>query len=152
MNEYRVAGRTAASDATADHGVAVLWNASSARQIWIVEFAVFNTTAATAQLELVRISVRGTPGSTVTPDIDNDVEHSIAPVSGSVLDLSNYSVEPTVASPPLGRYFSAATIGAGKIWNFRAKPIAVRGGAGFGLVNADAVAVPAVDVEVVFAE
>ena len=152
MNEYRVAGRTAASDATADHGVGVLWNASSVRQLWIVEFAVFNTTAATAQLELVRISARGTAGSTVTPDIDSDVEHSIAPVSGALLDLSNYSAEPTVASPPLGRYFTAATIGAGKIWSFRAQPIAVRGGAGFGLVNADAVATPAVDVEVCWQE
>lgn len=147
MNEYRVKGRNAATDATADDAVATLWNPSTAKPIWVLEISLHNTTAATAQVEITRQSTRGTPGSTVTPDIDNDIDHELAPLSGTLLDLGAAgATEGTKLGPAMEEYWTAATIGAGKIWNFRANPIRVKAGAGLAIVAADAVAVPACSV------
>lgn len=144
--DYRVGGVTAASAATAAHGVAVLWNPSSAVEMWLTELHLVNTTAASAQLRLARTTTRGTPGSTVTPDIDNEYARGAAPPSGGLLDLATYSVQPTVDASVLDQWFTAATIGAGKVWSFGAKGILVPPAAGVGLVNQAAVATPALDV------
>lgn len=146
MQEYAVAGRNAATDATADDSVATLWNPSSTRHLWVVEMFIFNTTAGSANVTICRQSTRGTPASTVTPDIDNDLEHDLAPPTAAVLDLGNYSAEGTKLAPDLEDYFTAATIGAGIRWNWRARPIRVKPGQGLTILNFTTTSVPVCSV------
>lgn len=152
MDEWRVSGLTAASDANDNDAVAILWNPHASRHIWVVEVHFANDTAAAGKVTLTRTTTRGTAGSTVTPDADNHVEGITTPASGALLDLSNFSVEGTKASPDLGSYQTPATIGAGKVWSFRAKPIRVAAGTGFGLINGAAAAVAASHVEFAWQE
>lgn len=67
---------------------------------------------ATAAFRLKRSTARGTPGSTVTPDIDNHGERAAAPVSGALLDLSAFTVQPTLDASELGPEFQAAAAAA----------------------------------------
>lgn len=150
--DFRVGGVTAASAATAAHGVAVLWNPSSAVEMWLKEMHLANATAASAQVRIARITARGTAGSTVTPDIDNEYARGATAPSGAVLDLATYSGQPTVDGSALGQWFTAATIGAGKAWSFGSKGLLIPPGAGIGFVNQAAVATAAVDVEFAWSE
>lgn len=152
LDEWRVAGVTAASDGTDNDAVAILWNPHASRVLYVMEIHFANDTAASGKVTLTRTTTRGTAGSTVTPDADNHVEGLVAPPTAAVLDLANFSAEPTKASPDLGSYQTPATIGAGKVWSFRAAPIRVGAGTGFGIINGAAAAVAASHVEFVFAE
>ena len=86
MATHSVRGATAATAATADHAICALWNASSSRRIVVRELGIFKTGAGTAadSLYLSRISARGTAGSTVTPDIDNDWAAASVAASGII--------------------------------------------------------------------
>ena len=108
---YTVRGRSAATAATADHAIAQLWNAHSTQRIRCVQFSVQPITdpGANAGMRLKRSTARGTAGSTVTPNIDNHSESAVAPVSGALLDLAAFSVQPTLASAELGPDFHAAS-------------------------------------------
>jgi len=112
---YTVRGRSAATAATADHAVAQLWNQHATQRIKVIQFAVFKTTAGAAAdaIRLRRSSARGTAGSTVTPGIENHSERGAAPVSGALLDLAAFSVQPTlIAASELGPDFVAAAFAA----------------------------------------
>lgn len=81
-----------------------LWNPSSTRRIKIIEMGMFVTDfsgIAGQSIYVARISARGTPGSSVTPDADNADDFSSAPPSGAILDLADYTVLPTVSSPEI---------------------------------------------------
>ena len=69
-----------------------------------MQYSVFKKAAGAAgdSFRLKRSTARGTPGSTVTPDIDNHSERAIAPVSGALLDLAAFTVQPTLAAAELG--------------------------------------------------
>ena len=126
MIRYQAGGRSAATAATADQSGAALWNASTAKSIYCVEFHCFKTTATADNHQLIRTTNRGTtPGSTVTPDIDNDHNRAIAPVSGALLDLAAWATYPTVAGPPMARSNLPAAIGAGFMWIFGGDGIAI---------------------------
>jgi len=101
---YTVRGRSAATVGTSNHAIAQLWNPHATQRIRVVQFGVFKTAAGgvTDAFRLKRSTARGTPGSTVTPDIDNHSERAIAPVSGALLDLAAFSVQPTLAAAELG--------------------------------------------------
>lgn len=144
---YGVGGRSAATAATADIPGAVLWNASGAKSIYVVQAEWYKQGAATADnLALIRTSTRGTVGSTVTPDIDNDYSRQVAPASGCLLDLASFSAGPTVQGPHLKRTNLAAAIGAGIIWAFHDEPIHVPAGTGLAFVTPTAVILQAGDV------
>ena len=96
---YSVRGRTVATAATADHAIASLWNPHASQRIKIVSFALFkNGGAGTAgdSFRLRRITARGTAGSTQTPNISNHSTRGVGPVSGALLDLAAFSVQPTL--------------------------------------------------------
>lgn len=114
---YTVRGRTVATAATVDHAIASLWNPHASQRIKVINFTVFKTAAGTAAdaFRLKRSTARGTAGSTVTPDIDNHSERAAAPVSGALLDLSAYSVQPTLDGSELGPEFVAAAFAAAGI-------------------------------------
>lgn len=82
---------------------AVLWNPAANRQIKVLEVSQFIRDFDVAGLNwyLARTTTRGTPGSTVTPDADNSAHQDSAPPSGALLDLCEFSVLPTFATPNL---------------------------------------------------
>lgn len=93
-----------------------LWNPSSTRRIKVIEIGAFFTdfSGSVGQgLYGARISTRGTPGSTVTPDVDNSDDFSSAPPSGALLDLADYTVLPTISLPELLSGVIFGSLGAG---------------------------------------
>lgn len=116
---YRVAGRTAAT-AAVNNAVCTLWNPSTAFRIHVIEFGVFITTAGTAAQTIIvqRATARGTAGSTVTPDIDNDSDRLLVPPSGALLDLAAYSAQPTFDASELFRFPLANVAGSGVVIPF----------------------------------
>lgn len=130
MQHYSVSGRSLATAATANHCAAQLWNPSTTIPIFVTEVHFVQTIATVSNLVIQRSSARGaTPTATVTPDIDNDYDHGLAPPSASVLELATFSTQPTLATPPLKAWYLPAAIGSGLMWVFP-HPIKVKPGAG----------------------
>lgn len=146
MAGYSVRGRTVASAATAAHGVATLWNPHSTQRITVREVGYVAAAApgAGAGVVLQRITARGTAGSTVTPGIAQDYDRAVAPVSGALLDLATYTVQPTAEGAGLMAWVLAAVAASGFIY-VPQKPITVPPGAGLSLLNSAAIIVPAGD-------
>lgn len=149
--QFRCGGRTVATAATAGHAAATLWNPSSAVEMYLREFHFVNTTAASANLVIRRSTTRGTAGSTVTPDIDNEVDRAATSPAGALLDLATYSVQPTLDTSELDRWMTAAVIGAGKIWTFP-KRVLIPPGQGITIATPVATAIAASDVTAVWDE
>ncbi len=150
---YRVNGLTVATAATADHGICALWNPHSTQRIVVTEISLSAVAApgAAAGVELRRISARGTPGSTVTPAIQQHSERAVAPVSGALLDLATYTVQPTAEAGGLWGWVLGAVIGCGFIYPIP-KGFVIGPGAGLALVTRAAIAIPACEVGVVWEE
>lgn len=140
---YSVRGRTAATAATADHAVCALWNPHATQRIKVLSFALFAQSAAPAagwSLRGRRITARGTAGSTVTPGISNHSTRGVAPVSGVLLDLAAYSVQPTLDTVDLAiGYTFAASQGTGIVLPIPGG-IEIGPGAGLALIQVPATA------------
>jgi hypothetical protein len=97
---YSVDGTTAATDGTVNKAVAVLWNPHTTHRIKAVELrlVIVNAPLDAVGYTLRRVTGRGTPTSTVTPNINNHSEKSLAPPSGCLLDLA-WSTQPTIPAP-----------------------------------------------------
>lgn len=136
---YSVGGRCAALPAVTQSPLGVLWNPHATKDIYVVSLSCFRSTlGAASQYIWLRTTTRGTPGSTVTPDIDNDVERLLAPISGAVLDLAAYTVEPTKVGDPASHQIVPSTaIGDGQELFFNS-PIRVPAGTGLATVQAGA--------------
>ena len=117
MRGFSAGGRTAATAATANVAGAALWNASAVKAIFVTQISWAKTVATADNLGIVRISTRGTAGSTVTPVQQNDNDYQAAPPSGALLDLASYSVQPTLISSTayMFRWNMPASIGSGFI-------------------------------------
>jgi len=150
-NRYAVAGRTAATAATADNVAAELWNPHGTKSLYVREVWVFATTATTAMnLGIVRSSAKGTSTLTVTPDADNAFDRRAVPPSGCTLELT-FSAQPTLATPYLLRAIAPTVIGAGWVWPFP-QPIEVVAGTGLCIATPMAVAFPIADATYVWDE
>lgn len=138
MLRYAASGvMTAATAATIDSGIGILWNASTTRRIGLKRIQALKTvsTGTPAQaVKLRRVSARGTPGATVTPTIVSDYDRALAPASAAVLDLALYSVLPTLEASDLDAVWAHAAIGAGFSWTFDT-PLWINPGAGVGITN-----------------
>jgi hypothetical protein len=143
-SRVEVGGRSAATAATAGHAAVQLWNASATRRIEVEEIHIALTTAGVANLALRRSTVRGTAGSTVTPDLDNSYQRDSAPPSGMLLDLAAFTVQPTLDASDIRRWNLPGAIGAGLIWVFSV-PIIVPPGTGLVICTPTAVIFPASD-------
>ncbi len=114
---YTVRGRTAATAATADHAIAGFWNPHATQRCKVVSFAVFKQAGAGTAgdaFRLRRISARGTPATTVTPGRETHSTYGVAPVSGVLLDLAAYTVQPTLIAGDFGFGWAAPAVqGAG---------------------------------------
>lgn len=147
---YRVAGRTAATAATADNFGGQLWNPHATKDITVYEVHWFKITATADNLGLARTTARGTSSGNVTPDIDNHDDLLLAPISGAIADIS-FSGQPTIATPYKQRINLPAAVGAGMIWVFE-KGLRVPAGNGLGVATPTAVVLQAADLTYVFDE
>lgn len=153
MAIFSVNGLTVATAATDAHAICAIWNPDAAKRIWLHELALFAVAApgAGAGFEVRRITTRGTPGSTVTPNANNAHEDGDVPASGFLLDLAAYTVQPTTATPPLCHGFVFAAVAASGVV-LPLRPIAIPPGTGIALVNRAAIIVPACEVSFVVEE
>lgn len=139
MARYSVGGRSVATAATANHCAAQLWNPHATKAIKVVGIRISKTAATIDNHTMRRTTARGTPGSTVTPDVTNHLQRQYAPGSGAVLDLAAFTVQPTLEGIELTRDNLPATIGSGFVWSFLDSPLEV--GPGKGLAVCTPVAV-----------
>lgn len=149
MARYAVAGRSAATAATADNFGAALWNPHASRSLYVVEIHWFKTVATRDDVEIARITARGTATVTVTPDVDNDYARIVAPVTGALLDTT-YSAQPTIAGPAMYRNVLPAAIGAGFIYAFGGPGIEIPFGTGLGIGTPVATILQPADVTFIF--
>lgn len=117
MARYGVGGHNAiAGAASTNRCLAAIWNPHASRALILLhaEWWQADASPGTSNLGLVRISTQGTPGSTVTPDADNDYRRKVAPATGALLNLGDFSVQPTVQGPYMKRaHVSGPASGAG---------------------------------------
>ncbi len=152
MSDYAVGGRSSATAATANHAGAALWNPHSTIPLRVTEIAWSKTVATADNLAIMRITARGTAGSTVTPTIVNDFLRGVAPPSGALLDLAAYTVQPTLdGSLYLYRWNLPAAVGAGIFWTFRT-PLRVPPGTGLALVTPPGTVLQPADVTFAWTE
>jgi|SRR4051812_21917002 hypothetical protein len=148
---YRMAGRSTATGATANAVVGGMWNPHTTQRCRIAEIhLVAQGAAPTAgnSLTIRRSTARGTASSSVTPDIDNDIQRMAAPVSGATLDLA-YSGQPTLDTSILWQWNLAAVVGSGVILPME---ITVPPGTGLCICQIAGVVTPACDISIAWRE
>lgn len=149
MAIIRLAGRSAATLATANHVAAQLWNPHATARISVMEVHICITTAGAANISIQRSTVRGTAGSTVTPTVASSSQRDIVSPSGTVLDLALFTVQPTLETPSKERWNLPAAVGAAVMIPF-AEGIIVPAGMGLCLVTPVGAAFPASDISFVY--
>lgn len=134
MARYAVGGRTAAG--TQNEPLGALWNPHASIDLHVLFWSIDVAIAAATRFFLARITTRGTPGSTVTPDADNALDRRASPASGALLDLADYTVNPTIETPPLERFEISAPLGSA-IWKSYdpLRPLLVPAGTGLCLME-----------------
>lgn len=145
---YSACGRSAATAATANHAVTALWNPHATQRVRVaqIQMVAKGTPGAGEAYYMQRISARGTPGSTITPAITNHSRHCLAPPSGLLMDLSAYSVQPTLTGNIIGtRWVFPAVVGSAIILPFP-RGIEIGPGAGLAVVHLDNTAAPEFDI------
>ena len=153
MSVYSVSGFTAAT-ASATDAVFGLWNPDGAQRITVLEAGFYVNEITSARMCIRRTSARGTAGSTVTPDADNNWSGQDVPPSGALLDLAAYSVQPTNAGILHGIRKSATTgsAGVGHVFNFTYGGVTIPPGRGIVVRNLDAFVAGPVECYVVWEE
>lgn len=153
---YTVRGRCGLNaTGAANDAIAQLWNDHSTQRVRVVSVSLFQTGTGAAGngWRGRRSTARGTAGSTVTPDIDNHGERAAAPVSGVVLDLQDFSVQPTLDASEIGPVsILANAVSSGRTHVFPRRGLVVPPGTGFVLVQNDVQNFPASEIAFVFYE
>lgn len=152
MGRYSVSGRSVATSATANEPAAMLWNGSGAKDIRVREIQWTKVTGTLDRMQIARFSTRGTPGSTVTPDIDNDYDRLLGPPSGCTLDLGDFTgTAAVIQDPALATINLPGVVATGFSLIFD-PPIRVPAGTGLAVATPTAAAVVAGDVVFVWDE
>lgn len=153
MARIRVGGRNAATAATANHVAACLWNPHASIRLRVYEISWSKTVATADNMALVRTSTRGTPGSTVTPTIDNETDRAVAPPSGALLDLGAYTAQPTLlnSGTPLWRWNLPAAVGSGFMLSLP-EELEIPPGGGLAIITPVATILQPADVSFAWAE
>lgn len=153
---FSIAIRSGTTTAAADELLCNLWNPSSSRSLWVLEYQchLSGVIAALDPWRFCRTTTIGTnPGGVATPDLDNDWEREITPQTGAVLYISNWTTEPVLALPELVRYATPTTSSNhGCTWLFGEEGIRVPPGTGLGVSTTGAVAAPQVEQSFRFRE
>lgn len=153
---FSVAGRSVGTSAAADQCICNLWNPDATRSIWVHEFAFGGLTnnSALDPLRFCRTTTLGNnPTTTVTPDLDNDFEREISPITAVTLRLSGFTTQPVLAVPELYR-LSFPITGAphALTWVFPRGGIRIPPGTGLALATTGAVAQSGCDITFRFVE
>lgn len=148
--EFNLAGRSAATAATANHCAAQLWNPHASRSVWVQAISLAIRTAGVGNMAIKHSSARGaTPASSVTAAATNDLDGDTAPVSGSVAEFALFTTQPTLTGNIIWTWNFPAAVGAGVIVPF-ANPnrhgIRVGPASGLCIYTPDAVIFPASDI------
>lgn len=87
--------------AGADETLGSIWNPSSTRRIVVLQAALLmrDFDIPPNSLYVCRTSARGVAASTVTPDADNAEDGVSAPASGFLVDMAEFSTQPTLLLP-----------------------------------------------------
>jgi hypothetical protein len=135
---YLVRGRTTAAVASGQ-ALAVFWNGHATQRIGVVSASVGEKVASgiNDSVHLRRATVRGTPGATVTPNIQNHTRRGVAPPSGVLLDLGLHTVQPTLETEPLFSIMMNAVIGGSTPFIFPGR-VWIPPGAGLAMIGPDA--------------
>ncbi len=89
----------------------------------------------------------------MTPDIDNHSERAIAPPSGMLLDLAEFTVQPTFAAAFLGPSIEpAGGTGAAYMYDLPRRGIAIPPGTGLVMADSTGLLVPTAEVVVTVGE
>jgi hypothetical protein len=95
--KWSIAGRTAATAATANQVGAQLWHpAGSTRSLRVMAVSWYQNTAGPSVVAVDRSSARGNAATSLTPVVTNDWAGNTAPPSAAVLDLAAFSQQPTL--------------------------------------------------------
>ena len=155
---YSVRGRTTSTGAggLVDDGVWALWNphpTARVRLLSVLCVAQVAVGAVTGRASLARLSSRGTPAATVTAGISSHSRRRLAPPSGALLDLGDYTGQPVIDGLCLGPPFNnLAEIGAFLSHSFRGSGLCVPPGTGLGLVQVTGGNIPAMEVSLTWME
>jgi len=114
---YSCAGRAATG--TTGEILTALWNpASSGRTLRVLYFSAVGAGGAASahNLGLQRVTARGTPGSSITPDPENAWrDHADAPVA--IVDMADYTAAATIDPSVLWRWKGSEVIAQGvEMW------------------------------------
>ena len=129
METYRCSANSWGTSSVINTVEVQLWNPSTTVPVYLIELHLVAQGNALAWMK--RVTVRGTPGATVTPDIDNAVALTAAPASGTVIDRGPSGG--TLSSSPMD-HISVITNAYVQI--FFADPIVIPPGDGLCLANA----------------
>lgn len=134
LRHYGVSGVTTGASTTAGEPAAVLWNPSGSISLLVTSFTIGNAAAANISMTIQRVTTRGTAGSTVTPDLDNDFARQGTPASGAVLDMGDYTAAPTTDASVLHRY-RVPSIQGSEVDRGLPEPIEVPPGTGLAVID-----------------
>lgn len=153
---FLVAGRSAATSAAADQSICNLWNPDATRSIWALEFSYgdLSNSSALDPVRFCRTTTLGNnPTTTVTPDLDNDFEREIAPITATTLRLSSFTTQPILVTPELFRLSFPITGAPHSLtWVFQRGGIRIPPGTGLALATTGAVAKAGADITFRFVE
>lgn len=151
MAIYHVSGTTAATAATDQHAIINIWNPHTTKRIRLLEImiVVFAAPSAGAGFILRRTTAIGTPGSTVTPTIEHDIERGAAPQSGFTVGLAAFSAQPALAAGDLGPTWVLPAVTASGIIIPVPRGVVAVPVQGIALVNRAAIAFPACEVTLI---
>lgn len=150
---YSVRGRTAATAANIDDAVFGFWNPHGTAIVRLMAILMV-TQSSTSQPWNAgifrRTTARGTPATTVTPDISNDGRYGVGPVSGVLLDTS-FSAQPTLEAddwgPRAGVGFVTSNEGQVALMHrFQGSGLYIPPGTGIALIQKEAIVSPVFEV------
>ena len=137
MARFSVANATGIAN-DANEPIGALWNVGTvavALAVYQIDVSHLNTSG--SNIQIFRISTRGTAGGSFTPDLDNHYGRRAGPASGAILDRGNYTVAPTQETPQMLSAQLGAAAGSNNEW-WLPVPIMVPAGTGLAIYSTTA--------------
>jgi hypothetical protein len=125
VSRYSTGGRSAAGSTTLP--IFSLY-AAAAVNFHLVEIGVFNTTSTAVALKLTKLTSAGTQGAGLT-----ETPHDETGAAASCTGVNTHTVAPTLGSDLGYNVTLGAAVGAGVIWTFGSRGIAVPAGTANGV-------------------
>lgn len=121
------AGGTSTNGGTAARPVGGIM-AIAAREGFVREIGVFNTTVTACAFRVARLTAAGTPGTTITSE-----RYETTDVAADMVVSNSWSADGTISASSLRRGQLGAAIGSGVIWTFGSRGIHIPAGTANGV-------------------